>query len=507
MIVNSYMNFYEYFFEAVLPNWDKLLSSSEELSIAVQVMDRIESSTGESTLIVGGAVRDMLLGKVPHDVDIATGAEISEVEKLFKTVNLGNSKDFGIVVVDYKGHQFEIANFREDEYDNDISSDTGSSLDNRKPSSVKLVKSYETDSARRDITINSLGLDRNGEIIDYQGGISDLNNKLIKAVGVARNRFIEDALRILRVLRFSVKLGFEIESETLSAAKELSYLVDNLSMERIQGELYKVAELGGSALADYILKMDEIGLLQRVFPEVYKLKGYKHNPEHHPEGGSIVFGHVLEALKKSKSKDAVTNISILLHDIGKPDSYKEEVITNSGRVRTHTYDNHDKIGIDVIDVIGKRLKLSTSDMNAIKFAAANHMKLHVGTDISKSKLSKLVNDPNWEVLKNVVYADEMASGDKNGNDVWDHLEQLELSILNTVGNRVELDSKMKNLVNGAKILKRYPELNTRENRPIIGQIIKKTSEYILDNDLIDISSDESDEIINTFYKRIMQDEN
>lgn len=267
--------FKQYFYEAAMSNWKSLVSENDELKSALELVAKIERATGKETLIVGGAARDLLLGQSPHDVDIASAATPEEIEKHFKVYDIGASKTFGIVVIRHNGFQFEVAQFRKDSY-----SDTA---DGRRPSSVDLVQSFKDDSSRRDFSINSLGINKDGEIVDYQNGVKDLNNKLIRAVGNPSQRFTEDALRILRSLRFSVKLGFDIEDETLEAARELAYLTDKLSKERIQEEIYKVASIGGKALADYIVKMDEIGLLQRVLPEVKALQNSLENPEHHPE--------------------------------------------------------------------------------------------------------------------------------------------------------------------------------------------------------------------------------
>jgi tRNA nucleotidyltransferase/poly(A) polymerase len=159
----------------------------------------------------------------------------------------------------------------------------------RHPTGVRAAKSFETDSARRDFSINSLGINRHGQVIDYQGGVEDLKNKLIKAVGDPRQRFEEDALRILRALRFAVKLGFSIDPDTLTAAKELNHLVDSLSIERISQELYKVASISGPALADYLVKLDEIDLLKKILPELKELQNSIESPEHHPEAYNDTF--------------------------------------------------------------------------------------------------------------------------------------------------------------------------------------------------------------------------
>ena len=152
-------------------NWDKVVNSSDELLAAIEILKIINKQDAEA-LIVGGAVRDIILGNTPHDVDIATNMDLERVGELFSSYDIGKSKDFGIVAVPYKGFNFEIAHYREE---------FGTS-DARHPDEVRDVDTFERDSARRDITINSLGLDASGTIIDYQGGLEDIKNGMIRAV-------------------------------------------------------------------------------------------------------------------------------------------------------------------------------------------------------------------------------------------------------------------------------------------------------------------------------------
>ena len=157
------MNFKEFIAEKLktqqIDNWHGLLEKDEYLSIAVELLGHIEALGGEA-LIVGGAVRDLLIGKIPHDVDIATNVDLDKIEDKFSAYDLGKSKTFGVIGVKYKGHIFEIAHYRTEE----------GYTDNRRPDVVKNTKSFEEDSARRDLTFNALGLNKDGVIIDYHDG-------------------------------------------------------------------------------------------------------------------------------------------------------------------------------------------------------------------------------------------------------------------------------------------------------------------------------------------------
>ena len=353
------MQTFKQFFEArhtqQLDNWDKVVASSDELQAALDILKKINSVPGSEALIVGGAVRDIILGKEPHDVDIATNMDMDKVADLFKSFDIGRSKDFGIVAVPYNGYTFEIAHYREE---------FGTS-DARHPDEVRDVDSFEKDSARRDITINSLGLDVNGTVIDYQGGLQDLKDGMIRAVGDPDERIKEDALRIIRAVRFAAKFGFDIEPNTKRAVQELGHMLfrdeedpgkTGVSAERLHDELFKMAEAGGPALADFLEKLDEVGLLQKFLPEAKAMQGVEQQPEHHPEGD--VWQHVLAALRASTVKGMpVTTLAILFHDIGKPGTY---ALTPTDKYPDgkHTFYGHDKYGVDVFRAIANRLKFS-----------------------------------------------------------------------------------------------------------------------------------------------------
>lgn len=260
--------------------WDNILSSNPMISTATELCREIESINPQYVaLLVGGVVRVILMGNTNvHDVDIATNAELSVLESMFSTHDIGQSKDFGIITIKFGKNVFEVANFRKEE---------GYS-DNRRPDKVTKVDSFEHDAARRDFTINAMALTADGEIVDYYGGADDIRNGVVRAVGDARKRFEEDALRLLRAIRFASKFGFEIEHDTEQAIKKLAFTVNNLSPERIHQELIKTAELGGKALATYIRKLDRVGVLDKILPEISELKKHFHSPAHHPEGATVV---------------------------------------------------------------------------------------------------------------------------------------------------------------------------------------------------------------------------
>ncbi|MBG9983711.1 CCA tRNA nucleotidyltransferase [Aerococcaceae bacterium DSM 111022] len=194
---------------------------------ALPILKQIESH-GYEAYFVGGSVRDYLLELEIHDIDIATSATPEEVKEIFPvTIDVGI--EHGTVIVRYKGESYEITTFRVE----------GKYSDFRRPDTVDFVRNLEEDTLRRDFTINALAIDKEGQVYDYHGGIADLNKALIRAVGNPKERFNEDALRMLRAIRFASQLGFEIDSKTMEAIKELAPLIEKIAMERILIEFTK----------------------------------------------------------------------------------------------------------------------------------------------------------------------------------------------------------------------------------------------------------------------------
>lgn len=201
---------------------------SDEFYKGLELLKEI-TSMDFSAYIVGGTVRDILMHEKPHDVDIATNMPIDIIKKHYKTIEYGGGEKHGTVIVQYEGFDFELTQFRSE----------STYSDNRRPDDVKFVDTFEEDTLRRDFTINAMGLDHEGNIIDYHGGYEDIQNKIIRCVGNPEERFTEDSLRILRAARFAGKLKFEIDESTLEAMSKLSKTVMNVSSERITDEFMK----------------------------------------------------------------------------------------------------------------------------------------------------------------------------------------------------------------------------------------------------------------------------
>ncbi len=279
-----------------LPFWDILVRRIPVLRTAIEVVDIIQYFNSQSQVyIVGGIVRDFIklvvdfnpnvesfdnylnridVENVFNDIDIATNVPIDTVEGAFKCHDIGKNKDFGILVIEYKGEVFEVANFRED----------GEYSDNRRPDSVKIIDNFQGDASRRDFTINAMGVDKSGSIYDYFDGIGDIAQGYIQCVGNPENRFTEDYLRMLRAVRFSAKMGYSIEKNTMEAIKKHAKRIVCVSSERILKELNKMAELTGEQFAHGIEMMRETTLLEYILPEIHNMIGLKQSYVHHPEG-------------------------------------------------------------------------------------------------------------------------------------------------------------------------------------------------------------------------------
>lgn len=205
----------------------KIELSDQLFQTALPVLSTIESH-GYEAYFVGGCVRDTLLNLPIHDIDIASNATPDEIQSIFKhTFDVG--KEHGTIVVLYQEVPYEVTTFRTE----------GTYSDFRRPDEVHFVRNLEEDTLRRDFTINALAFDRHGQLYDYHQGLKDLNARVIRAVGQANERFNEDALRMLRAIRFASQLGFKIESETFLALQQLAPLIENVSIERIRIEVSK----------------------------------------------------------------------------------------------------------------------------------------------------------------------------------------------------------------------------------------------------------------------------
>jgi len=465
--------------ESALDRWDEYIQSNPMLYSAVQVLKKINKK-GFKSYIVGGGVRDIILGDDLHDVDIATNIPIDEIYNTFdKVFDIGKSKDFGIVVVKYGGYDYEVAQFRTD----------GQYLNGRRPEDIEITMDFETDAGRRDFTINAMAIDANGNIIDYFDGKKDIKDKVIRTVGNPYDRFEEDYLRLTRAVRFSSKLDFDIDKETLDAIKSKKEYIKNIAPERLRDELVKMASQSGNKFARSISLLDETGILDIILPEITKLKEFQEEKQHHPEayedGEGRVFDHVLAALRANNVADPIINLSILLHDVGKG-------VTHKVRDGKNTFYGHAEESKEIIDTIADRLKLTNKERQAILFAALNHMKMPNALNMKSTKILKLVNDENWGVLKAVSYCDDSCRKGLFDKKRFDNIISNMEKIYKKWGDKTT--NKMAKIVDGQRVMKLTGLKPSKE----VGQIIQMVTDWVVNKG----TKDPIDKLIMKAYKEI-----
>jgi len=331
---------------------------------------------GFEAYFAGGYVRDKVLGVAPHDIDVATNAAPEEIEKIFsKTIPVG--KSFGVErVVLGKNRVYEVATFRLE----------GPYTDKRRPDWVKFT-SAEKDAQRRDFTINALFYDPvEQKIIDYVGGLEDLEKKVLRFVGRAQDRVNEDYLRIMRAVRFKNKYGLEMAADAEAAVKYNADLIKNVSKERLQEELVKM--LADKSRADSIVDLSRFGLLGKILPEVENLKGVTQPPEFHAEGDA--WDHTILCLRALPPNAPVeVSLGILLHDVGKPATREEA----PDRIR---FSGHDELGGKMAEKILRRLKFPNTITDEVSWLVRNHMFFMNFAEMREAKRRRLMGYPESE---------------------------------------------------------------------------------------------------------------
>jgi len=329
--------------------------------------------------LVGGCVRDLVLGREPADYDVATDALPERVQQLFPD-SIAVGAQFGVIIVAEGSVQVEVATFR---------SDVGYS-DGRHPDRVTYARSPEEDVRRRDFTINGLLLDpRTGEVLDFVGGRDDLRGGLLRAIGEPGLRFREDKLRMVRAVRFAARLDYAIEPATLAALCRLAPQVTQVSAERLRDELTKLLTEGAARRGFELL--DETGLLAVVLPEAAKMKGVEQPPQFHPEGD--VWIHTRLMLEKLAAGSSPTLAwGVLLHDVGKPPTFTPAGSTGD-RIR---FDEHVEVGTRMAEEICRRLRFSNDDTEQVAALVANHLRFKDVFEMRPSTLKRFVRLPRFE---------------------------------------------------------------------------------------------------------------
>jgi putative nucleotidyltransferase with HDIG domain len=336
---------------------------------------------GYQAYLVGGGVRDLLLGTAPKDFDISTDAPPERILELFPGSGQVGAH-FGVVLV--RGAEMvlgkdrahvEVATFRSDhDY-----------ADGRRPSRVEFETDPRQDVLRRDFTINGLMMDpESREVLDFVGGRADLAARLVRAIGDPELRFREDHLRMLRAVRFAARLGFQIEPETMAAIRRNHSAILRVSAERVRDELVRILTEGGARYGFELL--DAAGLLSDLLPEVASMKGVAQPPEFHPEGD--VWVHTLLLLEGLGRATPTLAWGALLHDVGKPPTFRV-----AERIR---FNGHVEAGVRLAHGILTRLRFSREDEERIEALVANHMRFKDVDRMKESTLKRFLRVPGFE---------------------------------------------------------------------------------------------------------------
>lgn len=370
---------------------------NELIKEALEIINIIEDS-GYEAYIVGGSLRDSLLGMQPKDIDIASSASPTEIKLIFnsyKTIDTGI--DFGTVTLIYNDKPVEITTFRSESV----------YLDSRRPDSVSFEKNVDEDLKRRDFTINAMAYNQSKKLVDLFSGEEDLNNKLIRCVGSPDERFSEDALRMLRAVRFACVLNFDIEKNTFEAIKYNASRIEHISKERIQAELNKI--LMSSKPSRGIRLLLDSKLLDYVLPEISRLSGFnQNNPFHHLE----LLEHTLCVLDKVEPRLQL-RLAALFHDAGKVDT---ATLDENGI--GHFY-GHDSVSEEITKSVLKRLRYSNEIIELTSQLVRYHMiQANVIGKKGIQKLLRIFGENNIFELADLHFADSSCTTMEVKEDVF-----------------------------------------------------------------------------------------
>lgn len=338
---------------------------------------------GYQAFLVGGSVRDYLLNRSTTDWDITTDARPEQVQELFPDSVYKNT--FGTVGIKHRFPETtevtEITTFRQEQIYGD----------HRHPEHVAFVPDLKTDVKRRDFTINALAMDKNGHIIDYVGGQTDLQEKRIRTVGNPEQRFAEDALRLLRAVRFAVQLDFTIDPETAQAIQKQSSNLQYIAQERIRDELSKMM-MTPRAMQGYVL-LHQLGLLPYIMPELEEGIGVMQNGHHVYD----VWEHLLRTMQHACDKNWSFDLRIagLLHDIAKPR-------TKEGESPTCSFHGHEVVGASMAYDIMTRLTFPKKQCKRISKLVRYHMFYYNINEVTESSVRRLVRNVGKDNIKDLV---------------------------------------------------------------------------------------------------------
>lgn len=323
---------------------------------------------GHEAYMVGGCVRDSVLGRKPHDYDICTSATPDEILKAFPNEEIiPTGLQHGTITILINKEPFEVTTYRID----------GDYSDNRRPDNVTFTKNLVEDLRRRDFTINAMAYNPKTGLIDPFNGMEDIKYKKIRCVGSAEDRFNEDALRILRAIRFEAQLGFAGFPETMFEIDRQYERLKNISVERINSEFCKIVA-SNQFCVELVLYPDVFSLF---IPELKDMIGFQQDNPYHAYD---VFDHTVHAIEKCESDDLIVRLAVFFHDFGKPHSYQD------GEDGIRHFKGHGKVSSDITDTIMKRLRFDNETRNnVVELVYYHDATFEVGKKYVKRWLNKI----------------------------------------------------------------------------------------------------------------------
>lgn len=429
---------------------------------------RLLEDAGHEAYIVGGAVRDFLIGNIPDDFDVTTSAKVEETEKVFrdyKTIPTGIAHGTITVLID--GAQIEITTFRLD----------GDYIDHRHPGTVEFTPDLSEDLKRRDFTVNAMAYSPSRGLVDENGGVSDIENRIIRCVGDPSVRFSEDALRIMRALRFAAKLGFDIDQETLSAAVKMKGDLAYVSRERINVELSKLLTTDHTGKLKELLTGEAGSILFELIP---KLRDCLETPQINSFHSYDVYTHTVLAVCAIRN-DLLLRMTMLLHDIAKPES-----LWYDDKGNTH-FTNHALKGADVAEDIlnGFRYpkKFTARAKTLIKyheFFRDPYIK-QGAYDKAAGKLIRLAGIELAQLLPDVIEADAMAKNPEYSVQMTLLTDKLRASINRIIDEGLAVTGPSSLNVSG-KQLEKAGIAKGEVMGKIIARLTEKVSEFDIPNE-------------------------
>lgn len=404
----------------------------------------IFKKNGFQLYLVGGAVRDCLMGKDVHDYDFATNAKPEDVQKIFRhTIPVG--LEHGTVLVLFQNEEFEVTTFR--------------NADNT------FANSINEDLKCRDFTINAFAYDiSNGKIIDLFDGKKDLKNKMICAVDNPTARIQEDPLRMLRACRFAAILEFYIEPKTIDAIKENVQLIQNVSAERIRDELCKLMTAAKPSCGLELMRTT--GLLDIILPELMEGFGFEQNRFHKYD----VYYHNVYSCDNAPASNLEVRIAALLHDVAKPRTSHEKANDDG-----NSFYNHEIIGSRMAGRILKRLKFSTAQISHIKHLIKHHM-FYYTKEWTDGAVRRFIRNVGAENLEDLFL---LRDADRNGNGSKTGIPKAFIDFQDKIREIMEIDSALKVTdldINGRDLIENFQ----MKQGPIIGEVLNYLLELVLD---------------------------